>query len=169
MPLRLLPVVFLAVLLLGACHTADPPVVVYLLRHAEKEVPPADTTDNPPLSTAGFARAEALARTLGDAGVTRILSTDFQRTQQTVKPLAARLGLAIELYDGHALADVAEMLRGASGRIVVSGHSNTTPDLVDRLGGEPGETIDELTEFDRLYILHITPDTTTTILLRYGE
>ncbi|MDZ4700125.1 MAG: phosphoglycerate mutase family protein, partial [Rhodothermales bacterium] len=156
-------------LLVGACRPADPPVVVYLLRHAEKEVPPADTTDNPPLDPAGFARAEALVRVLGDAGVTRILSTDYQRTRQTVQPLADRLGLTVELYDGRALADVAEMLRGASGRILVSGHSNTTPDLVDRLGGDPGSVIDELSEFDRLYVLHLSPDGTTTMLLRYGE
>lgn len=169
MILRLLLTVFFAPLLVGACRPADPSVVVYLIRHAEKEVPPADTTENPPLDAAGFARAEALTRVLGDAGVTRILSTDFTRTRQTVQPLADRLGLHVELYDGRALADVADMLRGASGRIVVSGHSNTTPDLVDRLGGVPGATIDELTEFDRLYILHVTPDTTLTFQLRYGQ
>ena len=60
--------------------------------------------------------------------------------------------------------------RGTPGRYLVVGHSNTTPDLVNRLGGDPGATIDEESEFDRLYVLVLHPDgSVVTVLLRYGD
>ncbi|MEZ4699924.1 MAG: phosphoglycerate mutase family protein [Rhodothermales bacterium] len=168
--------IFFAALVLGgaflaACQSTDAPdpVVIYLMRHAEKQVPPADTTADPSLDAAGMARAAALARTLGEAGVTRILSTNFKRTIETVEPLAQQLGLEVERYDPRALDAVAELLKTSTGRIVVVGHSNTTPQLVGLLGGESGPAYDEVTEYDRLYIVTIASGKTTTIQLRYGD
>ena len=58
---------------------------------------------------------------------------------------------------------------GDAGAYVVAGHSNTTPQLVAALGGEPGEPINESYEFDRLYQVVIGKDgSVTTTLLRYG-
>ncbi len=77
-----------------ACRDAGnkPPTVVYLVRHAEK----AQASDNnPPLSEAGMRRAEALAQTLGDAGVSAIYTTQFKRTTDTAAPLAALAGAAV--------------------------------------------------------------------------
>lgn len=49
------------------------------------------------------------------------------------------------------------------------GHSNTTPELVSILGGEPGPPIDEASEYDRLYVLVPAPEgDTVTIRQRYG-
>ena len=54
-------------------------------------------------------------------------------------------------------------------RILVAGHSNTTPKLVELLGGNPGPPIDEKTEYDRLYVVVLGADgAVTTTLLRYG-
>ena len=144
--------------------------VVYLLRHAEKVGPPYENSPpDPALTPGGKQRAEQLVHVLADAGVTRIFSTDYRRTTETVEPLSRRLGLEVESYDPRALAEFARLLRSMSGRVVVSGHSNTTPALVSLLGGESGEPIDEKTEFDRLYVVTLLPDgPATTILLRYG-
>lgn len=154
----------------GQLADAEAATVVYLVRHAEAVYPPpADDPGDPPLNEAGRRRAERLAEVLGDAGVTRILSTDLQRTRQTAAPLAERLGLEVELYDPSDLAGLAERLRGLGGRLLVSGHSNTTPELVRLLGGEPGSPIDERTEFDRLYLVLLEPGRPPrTLLLRYG-
>ena len=38
---------------------------------------------------------------------------------------------------------------------LVVGHSNTTPELVDLLGGEGGPPIVEEWEYDRLYLLRV--------------
>lgn len=148
---------------------AQAPTVIYLVRHAEKmDAENSADPKNPHLSDDGVRRASALVPLLADAGVTAIYSTDFRRTIQTVDPLAEHLGLEIETYDPGDLTGFARMLRSSPGRIVVSGHSNTTPALVELLGGEPGSPIDEADEYDRLYILVIEGDQTTTVLLRYG-
>ena len=173
--LRLAAPVILFVVLAGLCaprlhaqsHEA---AVVYLVRHAEAVAPElrADPK-NPHLSETGRMRAEHLAYVLGDAGLTKILSTDFHRTRETARPLAEKLGLDVGSYDPYDLPGFAEALRGMRGRILVAGHSNTTPKLVALLGGDPGPPIDEKTEYDRLYVVVLGADGgVTTTLLRYG-
>ena len=143
--------------------------VIYLVRHAEKVMDHEEDPGNPPLTEAGAARAEDLVRVLGDAGVTRIFSSEYERTLATARPLAARLDLEVEAYNPRDLEGFAAQLREMTGRIVVSGHSNTTPELVGFLGGEPGEPIVDA-EYDRLYVLTIQADgQVTTLLLRYGS
>ncbi len=140
--------------------------IVYLVRHAE---PAMDGTSNPGLNLAGRERAHALVHVLQQAGITQVLSTDFNRTRETVTPLADAIGLSVETYDHSALDALAERLKRTPGRYVVAGHSNTTPQLVAALGGEPGEPINENYEFDRLYQVVIGADgSVTTTLLRYG-
>jgi broad specificity phosphatase PhoE len=144
---------------------------VFLVRHGEALYPPPeDSPRNPPLNRLGRQHAAVLADTLADAGLTAILSTDLRRTLETAGPLAERLGLEIEIYDHRALAELAQRLRATPGRFLVSGHSNTTPELVRLLGGEPGRPIDEKAEFDRLYVVTLAPGRQpSTVLLHYGE
>jgi phosphohistidine phosphatase SixA len=145
--------------------------VVLLARHAEAMYPPPeDDPRNPPLSSMGQDRADALARLLADAGITRIHSTDYARTQETAAPTAALLNLPVASYDPTDLPGFAEGLRATPGRHLVLGHSNTTPQLVEALGGDPGAEIDESIEFDRLYVVTIGADgAVTTVLQRYGS
>jgi phosphohistidine phosphatase SixA len=141
-------------------------VVVYLVRHAERA---EDGTNDPPLSDAGSERAELLANMLKDAGVTHIHSTDFKRTLATGRPLSEASGIEMASYDPRDLPGFANHLKASPGRHLILGHSNTTPDLVAALGGDPGTLIDEGSEYDRLYIVTVLPDATvTTVLLRYG-
>ena len=141
--------------------------VIYLIRHAEKAAPKADDPRDPPLNETGLERAQSLAHILRDADVSRIFSTDYRRTRQTVEPLAKRNGLTIESYDPSDLGGFAARLKRMSSRTVVSGHSNTTPDLVRALGGNPGKPIDE-NEYDRLYVLVLLRGGgVETVLIRY--
>ena len=159
----------LSVSIAATSEATEAPTVVYLVRHAEKmDAESSADPKNPHLNDDGVRRANALVPLLADAGVTAIYSTDYLRTVQTVEPLAEHLGLEIETYDPGDLAGFARMLRSNPGRVVVSGHSNTTPPLVALLGGEPGAPIDEAGEYDRLYVLVIDGERTTTMLLRYG-
>ncbi len=123
---------------------------------------------DPPLSTAGTERAHLLAELLRDAGITRIHTTDFVRTRATVQPLADQEGLEPVTYDANDLANLARRLEQMPGRHLVVGHSNTTPELVRRLGGDPRGPIASL-EYDRLYIVTLTPDGASTVLLRFGD
>lgn len=142
------------------------PTVVYLVRHAEK----ADGSADPALTAQGNARTAVLAGLLSDSGITHIHSSDFVRTRATVEPLAGRLGLETLIYDPRDLVGMASRLRNTPGRHLVSGHSNTTPRLVELLGGDPYTAIDEQAEYDRLYIVTLLPGgRASSVLLRYGD
>ena len=145
---------------------AQEPVVVYLVRHAEKA---GGNTDDPPLSLAGQIRVRVLWQLIGGAALTHIHTTDFKRTRDTIRIFAEEHGIDPELYDPRELRMLADRIRGMPGTHLVVGHSNTTPVLVSALGGDPSDPIDEL-EYDRLYALVIQPDQDpVTMLLRFGE
>lgn len=139
-------------------------LLVFLVRHAEK----VDHSRDADLSEAGYLRAAELARTLADAGIECIHSSDFIRTRETAKPVAHLFGLEVELYDPRDLDTLADQLKASGGRHLVVGHSNTTPAMVEILGGDPGSAIEE-NEYDRLYILSIVKGEVKTVLLRYGK
>lgn len=145
---------------------ADGPVVVYLVRHAEKL---DDGTDDPPLSLAGQIRTRVLSRLLSEAGLTHLHTTDLKRTRETVRPFAEELEMDAAIYDPRALGAFAARIRNTPGTHLVAGHSNTTPQLVEALGGRPFDPIDEF-EYDRLYVVVMHPGLPpTTVLLRFGE
>ncbi len=155
-----------ATALLAACQSvpAEPAETgkAYLVRHAEKTAERHD----PGLTDAGSVRAIILADKLEDAGLTAIWSTDYKRTRDTAAPVAARLGLEVQLYNPRDLPGFAAQLKADPAQVVlVVGHSNTTPWLVSLLGGEPGELIDEA-EYDRLYMVDLTGE--ASVLQRYG-
>jgi len=155
-----------AAMALAACLSPPPPpeTVIYLVRHAEKQA-----GDDPSLTTEGLARAEDLALTLKQAGITRIYSTDTARTRLTAAPLAAALDMPVDIYDASDLPAFAQQLKAHTGATLVVGHSNTTPSLVESIGGVPGAEINEAAEYDRLYVLHITGENVHTELRRYGS
>lgn len=141
-------------------------VVVYLVRHAEKA---DDRTDDPPLAIAGRIRVQTLKALLSDVDLNHVRTTDWKRTRDTARPFAEEAGFEFTIYDPRELENVAGEIMAEPGRHLVVGHSNTTPQLVAALGGDPAGAINDL-EYDRLYILVIQPGRpTVTTLLRYGE
>ena len=137
--------------------------VIVLVRHAEK----VDDSRDPELSETGRARAEVLAALLKDMQIDTIYSSDYIRTRETARPLAQARGLSIKLYDPRDLEALAIKLRVAEGRILVVGHSNTTPDLIGLIDGEPGTDIED-DEYDRLYIVVTGTGGPVTSLLRFS-
>ena len=161
---------FLAVLALPllaatplAAQDATQATVIYLVRHAEKA---EDGTNDPPLTEAGEQRAQTLARMFADAGLTAVHTTAYRRTRATAAPIAAALGITPHEYDPRALAEFAERLKGAGGRHLVLGHSNTTPELVRLLGGAAGPMLES--EYGRFYEVTITPQGVRTVVLGYA-
>ena len=143
-----------------ARHQAAPagPHTVILVRHAEKDTA-QDKTD-PPLTELGTKRAEELARLLAESGVTRLVASEFRRTQATLAPLAAATGLSVETRPAKELEALAvELAAAPAGTVtVVAGHSNTLPALAERLLGAPlpgltaGANLAE-DAYDRLFVL----------------
>ncbi len=113
---------------LGQSQSVNPPLTIILLRHAEKEIVPPENKD-PNLSLAGQARAQELARMFGGAGVTSIYATQYKRTQQTVKPLADKLGLTVTQVQAQKTPDLVKQIRaGKPGDVVfLAGHNNSVP------------------------------------------
>jgi 2,3-bisphosphoglycerate-dependent phosphoglycerate mutase len=146
-----------------------PVTTVILVRHAEKIIDPNNT--DPDLSSAGQARAQELVRMFGDAGINAIYATQYKRTQQTVKPLADKLGLPVNQVNSKSTADLLSQIRSQhSGQVVfIAGHNNTVPEIVAALGGPTFPIIPE-TEFDNLYIVTVYRTGKAKVLkLKYGN
>jgi broad specificity phosphatase PhoE len=133
---------------------------VLAMRHADIDVPPAGA--DPPLNAAGRRRAAALARLVGGAGVSAVLTSEFARTRQTAAPTAAHAGLVAQLTPAPEV--LAERVRtGELGDVVLLvGHSNTVPAVVQALGG-PAPTIGER-EFGTLFVVTVPATGATTVL-----
>lgn len=169
-----LPIIFLLTALLTSCTTThdvnvetaiQKPLKVFLVRHAEKILDAKD----PDLTPAGNLRALELSKILRSAKLQFIHSSDYNRTKQTAAPTASVFGLEVMLYDPRDLPAMAEKLKYMGGRHLVVGHSNTTPQLTELLGGDPVSEIYEKSEYDRLYIVNIANDgSINSTLLRFG-
>ena len=86
----------------------------------------------------------------------------------TAAPTATEVGVEVASYDPRDLPGFAAHLLATPGRHLVVGHSNTTPEMVEALGGDPGSPIEEF-EYDRIYVVVASDDGVETILLRFGE
>lgn len=116
-------------ILFVSCGTSQ----FYLVRHAEK----MDNTKNPVLSPAGEERAKALKDLLLTASIQRIFSSDYHRTKMTAAPLATTLGLSVEIYPAGETFQLVERLKAMKKtNVLVTGHSNTVPEMVKHFTGE---------------------------------
>lgn len=140
-----------------------------LMRHGERESAETDS----PLSPAGVARANELARVLRDANVSAIYTTPFKRTEDTVAPLASHFGIrpivmkgAAKTYAVDVVADIRERHLGDT--VVVVGHSNTTPETIRALGVADPPVIPD-SQYDDLFVVTIGDGGAPQLLkLKYG-
>ena len=129
--------------------------VIVLVRHAEKAAAPAD---DPGLTAAGRARADALSAALREAHVGTIITTQFARTRLTAQPLAEARHLTPVVIPSRGdtaahVRAIATAIRAESAElIVVVGHSNTITPLIAALGGP---TLPDICdgEYSRLFTL----------------
>ena len=117
-------------LFVSVSMAAAQPVVV-IVRHAEKA---ANGGNDPDLSSAGSARAEALARILKDSGITAIFTTEFKRTQETAAPTATLIGVTATVVPAKDTAGLVAKLHQLNGNGLVVGHGDTIPNIIKALG-----------------------------------
>ena len=109
--------------------------------------------------------------------MTAIYSSQFKRTQETVAPLAAHLGIAVttaeisranlETYPKQLAETILAAHRGET--VVVVNHSNTVPLIVEALGGGPAPAISE-DEYAHVFVVIIPASgPVRTIQAQYGE
>lgn len=154
--------------LLAAVPVSAQVTTVLVVRHAEK----ASTGGRDPhLNAAGKLRAKDLAHVAGAAGVTAVYATHFQRTQETVAPLALSLGLTPIVKSADRTEELVEEIRNTrrGQTVLVCGHSDTVPEIVKRLSGVVVDPIPD-TRFDGLYVVTLHDDETgRATRVRYGK
>jgi broad specificity phosphatase PhoE len=143
---------------------AGPVTTVILVRHGERSPGDGDV----PLSDRGRERAAALARLLVDANIRSIITSDMIRTQQTAAPVAKQAKIEPEIIPADKLDAVVERIRAMKGgTVLVVHHSNTVPQLVEKLGAKTPPIRDD--EFDRLIVLTLPANGASVVMLRYGS
>jgi broad specificity phosphatase PhoE len=154
------------VLLAAVCPLASAATII-LVRHAERN---AGMSPDVLLSPPGEERARQLARVLKDANIQAIFTTEVRRTQQTAEPTAQQFHLQLVVIpqkDVDALVSRLQALPDDQ-TVLVVGHANTVPLVVERLGATVPALSD--TEYDRMVILVTRGKAKPAILtLRYGE
>lgn len=123
-----------------------------LVRHAEKDL--ATGSEDPILNKTGEERASLLAEMLRDAGVTTIFVTQYKRTALTVGPIAKKLGTVPKKRSARDSAGLVSDIRRdhRDDVVLVSGHSNTIPELLKLLGYRKFVEIAE-SEYDNLFFV----------------
>ena len=128
--------------------------IIYLVRHAEKEKTKGDVH----LTSEGRERAKRLRTLMSENGLDMVYSTRFNRTQETAEPSATLHNLNIQEYHHGKLEEFSQNLldehRGK--KILVVGHSNTTPDLLNIFMGEKVKGMIDESDYENLYIISIS-------------
>jgi Fructose-2,6-bisphosphatase len=162
---------------------ATRPAQIILIRHAEK---PADAA-NPHLSRAGVERAKQLVAFIKtDPTITRfglpvaVFATrttkdgNGQRTQETVAPLAAALGVPVlDPYHGKDFAALARQVMATpaySGKtVVVCWNHEEIVELASALGIAPAPPKWKSNVFDAVYVISYRDGSAALTTLRYGR
>jgi broad specificity phosphatase PhoE len=140
-------------LLAGARST-----MVVVVRHAEKVM---DGSPDPALTDQGQARAALLARMFGDRHlkdhIDVIYVSPALRNRLTAAPLAAQLGLAPEIASEDDPRGFARrVLREHRGdRILIVGHADTMPALVEALSGVKDIPPIGAAEYGTMYVINV--------------
>jgi broad specificity phosphatase PhoE len=145
---------------------AEPARTVILVRHAERA---GGSDPSVGITEAGRCRAKVLAGMLSDAKVRSIYTSELARTQQTAEPLAHKLSIKPEVVPAKDIDALVAKIRARAeeGIVLVVGHSNTIPAIVERLSGETQPAIGD-GEYDRMYVLTLGgPNQAGVVILRY--
>ena len=160
----------LAVILLAGSLPAAPNLFI-LVRHAERDSQAADA----PLNAAGRDRARELAHVLEawtatGARIRALFATERQRTQQTLEPLSTSIHIPITVVNAKETdALVKKILAFHGGIVVVAGHSNTLPEIMEALGAPSGIEIADA-DFSHLFVLTKPGASPAPVIdLRYGK
>ncbi|HKC50006.1 MAG TPA: histidine phosphatase family protein [Myxococcota bacterium] len=113
---------------------------LYLIRHAKAESRASWWHEDVlrPLSAEGHGEAMGLVERLDGVPIARVISSPALRCRQTVEPLAARLGLTVEieprLGEGSAMSEAMSLIGSLGNRpVVLCSHGDLIPGLVEKL------------------------------------
>lgn len=153
-------------LMSGICKKNDSVKYIYLVRHAEKDL--TDSTNNPPLTAAGEARAQKLVSEFESIQLDQIFSTPFQRNMNTVGPLAKAKNLSVETYQWNNYENlVGKIKQTNSSSILICGHSDILIPMIELFGGKSPVSEIGHNEYDKIFKIIYQPKKTKVKMWKY--
>ncbi len=126
----------------------------YLIRHAEKDRTDPENVD-PVLSQNGLGRAMHWAEILNDVKLDEIYTTDFERTKMTAAPTSVKKDITVTYYDPKSIDIDQFKSDNLNKNVLVVGHSNTIPEMVNKIIGEDKYPDMEDSDNGSLFIVQI--------------
>jgi len=139
----------------------------YLIRHAEKDRSNPEDAD-PELNQKGLGRAMHWAEILDEVELDAIYSTDYNRTSMTAAPTSVKKNIDVQYYDPRTIDFNLFKKENLNKKVLVVGHSNTTPNFVNQLIGEEKYTQIDDSENGTLYIVQIIGDKSSVSKLKFN-
>ena len=149
---------------LAACTTTPPTPKgpsFYVMRHLQKA-----EGEDPALSEEGHANARRLIGFFAAERPGVIYVSTTRRALETAQPVARKWRLRVRRYDPANTPALVARVLAERGPVLVVGHSNTVPEIVERLGGERPAP---LAETDYGDVWHLWGAPRRTERLRIGE
>ncbi len=126
----------------------------YLIRHAEK-VRTDKSDKDPKLNEYGMLRAIKWQEYFFDKNISKIYSTNYKRTLETVKPIQESSDIIPIIYSPSDIDYKNFIMSNKIEVVLIVGHSNTIPDFVNGLISENVYSqIDDLNN-SNLYVVNI--------------
>lgn len=138
---------------LSAAEAAQAARAVILIRHAEKSTEPAN---DPELTLQGEDRAISLTRFLRHNKVDAIFTSELRRTKDTAAVLARQRGVTPVVVKADDVKGLVAAINALpeDAVVLVVGHSNTVPSILNALGVPEKVTIRD-DEYGRVFV--VTP------------
>lgn len=137
----------------------------YLIRHAEKDRSNPDNRD-PELNQKGLDRAIRWAEVFDNIALDAIYSTNYERTTMTAAPTSVKKDIDVQFYDPGTIEIEAFLADNEGRQVLIVGHSNTTPDFVNKLLGQEKHQFMDDHDNSSLFIVNIVNGQATDIQLR---
>lgn len=138
---------------------------IYILRHTEKE----DDSEDPMLSAEGINRANYWKKVLQHTDFSKVFTTDFKRNIQTANIISEESTVQPDLYYPMSF-DVMKFINQIRGqKVLVIGHSNTIPDMVNRLIDETKYPPMSHENYNIMYIVNINENGETSSSMLHIE
>lgn len=135
--------------------TSHQTTTVYLVRHAEKHL---DQGKDPELTEEGIRRSMRWADVFSNQVLDSIYSTKTKRTLNTALPIAESQNKQVVLMEAMP-TNLFELIAKHHGQsILMVGHSNTLPGLVNAMIGEERYADLDESNFSTLFIVTVTGD-----------
>ena len=82
-------------------------------------------------------RAQNWAKYFDSIPINSIYTTSFNRTKQTINPVSNIKNITPKIYSPNKI-DIQNFIKTNQGKnVLISGHSNTTPEMVNKLINQP--------------------------------